>query len=200
MIGTCQCATVSKERLFKPFAVKRLLGCCLFCKHSLHMLNPNLYEIRCIGLSACSVIFFWPLHVACDTTFSLRTRSDLALVSSVWTLWVAGAVWFCFLNSVNVNSKVDASYQLRWSDALWWREVGGAGLQVTAKILGPEGLSVILPTPTSTHCLLGFAPTLGAVRACSLGVCSLVQDVCPNYCSVTVKKYQDWDNSSLKKN
>lgn len=110
--------------------------------------------------------------MACGTTFSLRTRSDLALVSSVvWTLQVAGAVWFCFFELSQYEPKVDASHQLRWPDAPWWREVGGAGLQVTAKILGHEGLSVVLPTPTSIHWLLGSAPTVGSVRACSLGVC-----------------------------
>lgn len=72
---------------------------------------------------------------------------------------------FVFFEPSQCEPKVDASHQLRWPDASWWREVGGAGLQVTAKILGHEGLSVVLTTPTSIHWLLGSARTVGAVRA-----------------------------------
>lgn len=64
-------------------------------------------------------------------SLSIMMRSCLSLVSFVvWTLGVASAVLFCCLSLVNVDSKFGDGHQLRWSGALWWREVDGAGTQV----------------------------------------------------------------------
>lgn len=69
--------------------------------------------------------------MACDTTLFIMMRAGLSLVPLVvWTLGMAGAVWFGFLSLVNVNSKVGDSHPLRRSNALWWRGVDGADLQV----------------------------------------------------------------------
>lgn len=66
--------------------------------------------------------------MACNATVFVMMRSHSSLVSFVaWTLRVAAAVLFCCLSLVNMNSKVGDSLQLRWSGALWWREVDGAG-------------------------------------------------------------------------